>query len=325
MKTIYHDHSLSPRWLQSLVKYRIVVYILILIALYFGSILSNHYVGLLTVVMIFLGIVFRSIIVLIIQSGLITIYRFQFISAGWPEVEGLLIQWFTYFTVGLAVSTLVKGNLKQKTNLLEVTTALVKSIDSRDPYTATHSESVACYAKIIAKRFGLREKVCDDIYLGGLIHDLGKIGIDEKILNKPSKLTDEEYNVIKQHPLIGYESIQHVTSFRENGILDMVLYHHERYDGKGYPEGLKGDDIPLVARIMALADAFDAMTSRRIYKNQKDLEFVIKEIEGNKGKQFDPYIAETFLTILKTEGETLLTHRYTHNGKYKNFTKESCK
>ncbi|MBT2660092.1 HD-GYP domain-containing protein [Bacillus sp. ISL-45] len=257
---------------------------------------------------------------LIIQSGLLAIYRFHFILSSWPEVEGSLFQWFTYFTVGLAVSTLVKGNLKQKTNLLEVTTALVKSIDSRDPYTATHSESVAFYAKIIAKRLGLREKICDDIYLGGLIHDLGKIGIDEKILNKPSKLTLKEYDVIKQHPFIGYKSIKHVTSFQKNGILDMVLYHHERYDGKGYPEGLKGAEIPFVARIMALADAFDAMTSRRIYKNKKDFDCVIKEIEENKGKQFDPYIADTFLTILKTEGEAILTKKYTLNSKYQNFT-----
>ena len=127
------------------------------------------------------------------------------------------------------------------------------------------------------------------------MHDIGKIGIPEHILMKNGKLTNEEYEVIKIHPTIGYNMIKHVADFHKNGILDMVLYHHERYDGKGYPAGLKGNQIPLYARIAAVADTFDAMTTERVYREELSLDYTLNEIRKNKGTQFDPDIVDLFL------------------------------
>lgn len=139
------------------------------------------------------------------------------------------------------------------------------------------------------------------IYKGGILHDIGKIGIPENILLKPGSLTNEEYYIIKNHPSIGFDMVKHVSDFNENGVLDIVLYHHERYDGKGYPKGLSGTEIPLFARIMAIADSFDAMTSKRVYRNEIDLENTLIDIERNKGTQFDPEITDVFLSIFKNK------------------------
>ena len=142
------------------------------------------------------------------------------------------------------------------------------------------------------------------IHIGGLLHDIGKIGLPEHILTKPGKLTDEEYALIKTHPTLGYEIIKHVKSFKDSGILDIVLYYHERYDGKGYPSGLKGEDIPLAARIVAIADTFDAMTSKRVYRDKLDLDFTLNEIRKNKGAQFDPVITDVFLSLFEKSKKT---------------------
>lgn len=195
----------------------------------------------------------------------------------------------------------MKNYQKIKEGNLELTMALAKALDSRDTYTLHHSENVAKYAVDTAKKMGLSKDICDVIYIGGLLHDIGKIGIPEYILTKPGKLTDDEYAIIKNHPNIGYEMIKHVSNFNENGILDIVLYHHERYDGNGYPNGLKGDQIPLIARIVAIADTFDAMTSRRVYRPELDLEYTLNEICKNKGTQFDPEITDVFLSLFQKE------------------------
>lgn len=146
----------------------------------------------------------------------------------------------------------------------------------------------------------LSKDVCSHIHTGGLLHDIGKIGISEYVLTKPDQLTSEEYDIIKQHPKIGYEMLKQVDRFKEEGIMDIVLYHHERFDGKGYPTGLKGTEIPLGARIVAVADTFDAMTSRRIYRNELDLEHTLAVIRQNKGTQFDPDVADAFLSLYET-------------------------
>lgn len=187
---------------------------------------------------------------------------------------------------------------KQKTELI---LTLAKSLDSRDTNVGNHSENVANYALMIAKEMNLSNEQCEAVYIGGLLHDIGKIGITESILSKPMKLNEEEYEIIKQHPILGYEIVKSVSSFKKSGILDMVLYHHERYDGKGYPYGLKGEDIPLSARIISIADSFDAMISKRAYKDDNDLDYAMFEIIQNKGIQFDPTIAETFLDILEKD------------------------
>lgn len=201
----------------------------------------------------------------------------------------------------MVVRFLRLNNQKETQELINFTIALAATLDAIDTYTAFHSKNVAYYSYNIGKALGLSKKECSHLYIGGLLHDIGKIGISEKILNKPSRLTEEEFNEIKKHPEMGYRILKHVTLFRKNSILDMVLYHHEKFDGTGYPRGLKGEKIPLVARIMAIADAFDAMTSRRIYRDFHDLEYTLNQISEGKDGQFDPYIADVFLDLIKTE------------------------
>lgn len=194
---------------------------------------------------------------------------------------------------------------KQKTELI---LTLAKSIDSRDTFTANHSENVAKYALLISKEMRLPTERCDNIYIGGLLHDIGKIGIPESILSKPARLSGSEFENIKQHPKLGYEIVKYISDFKNSGIIDMVLYHHERYDGKGYPNGLKGEEIPLSARIISIADSFDAIISKRVYKSEMSLEYAMSEIEKNKGTQFDPQIADIFLNLLQREADSIIQY-----------------
>jgi putative nucleotidyltransferase with HDIG domain len=228
---------------------------------------------------------------------LVVICRFFLIQDSDSSIVTFLVYLLTYFLITIIASGLMKNVQKVTEDNLELTKALANALDSRDTYTLHHSENVARYSVEIAENMKLSEDLCKIIHIGGLLHDIGKIGVPENILTKPGKLTVDEYNLIKQHPTIGYEMIKHVTSFRKNGILDIVLYHHERYDGKGYPEGLKGNEIPLVARIVAVADTFDAMTSKRVYRNELDLEYTLNKIRKNKGTQFDPEIVDIFLNL----------------------------
>lgn len=212
----------------------------------------------------------------------------------------------TYTTIMLISVELMKNYRQTKESSIELVLALANSLDSRDSYTGTHSKNVAKYAYMIAKEMSLPQTKCDDIYTGGLLHDIGKIGIPEHLLTKNGKLTAEEYKVIQQHTVIGYDTIKHISSFRDAGILDMVRHHHERFDGKGYPDGLKGRNIPLAARIIALADAFDAMTSRRLYRGRLEWDEILHEIKANKGTQFDPEATVSFMSMLKREGASLI-------------------
>ena len=139
----------------------------------------------------------------------------------------------------------------------------------------------------------------DTLRIGGLFHDIGKIGIPDSILLKDSKLTDEEYDQIKKHPSIGSHILSNASIFQD--MIPIVKYHHERYDGKGYPEGLSGENIPYLARIAAVVDAFDAMTSKRTYRNSLPIDVVRSEIEKNLGTQFDPEIGNCFLDIIDNE------------------------
>ncbi|WP_237562795.1 HD-GYP domain-containing protein [Bacillus dakarensis] len=197
----------------------------------------------------------------------------------------------------------MKSVQKIKVDNLELTTALANALDSRDPYTLNHSENVAKYAVQIAEKMGLPKASCEILRKGSLLHDTGKIGIQEHVLMKNGKLTDEEYEIIKSHPTIGFNMVKHISDFHSNGVLDIILYHHERYDGKGYAKGLKGEQIPLFARIVAVADTFDAMTSKRVYREKLDLAFTLNVIRNNKGTQFDPYIADVFLALFEDQLE----------------------
>ena len=184
---------------------------------------------------------------------------------------------------------------------LEVMEALAHTIDAKDKYTNGHSIRVAKYARMIAERMGLTSEECENIYYMGLLHDIGKIGVPNEIINKPSGLTDEEYDVIKTHPGIGYDILSEMKSHPTLG--QGAHWHHERYDGKGYPDHLAGEEIPVESRIIAVADSYDAMTSNRSYRKYLSQEKVRSEIEKNSGTQFDPEIAKCMLAIIDDDKE----------------------
>ena len=176
---------------------------------------------------------------------------------------------------------------------------LRQTVEAKDPYTRGHSDRVSEYSVLIGKKLGLDEKTLHILKIGGLFHDIGKIGIPDSILLKESKLIDEEYSQIKNHPMIGVHMLGDAAIFTD--ILPIVKHHHERYDGRGYPSQLVGDDIPYVARIAAVADTFDAMTSKRSYRDSLPIDVVRAEIERCSGTQFDPNIAKVFLDIMDND------------------------
>lgn len=191
---------------------------------------------------------------------------------------------------------LQKQQKKVKEQFLQTVTALSEAVDAKDRYTSGHSKRVAMYARMIAERMGKNREEQEIIYRAGLLHDVGKIRIPAEIINKPGKLTDEEYNIIKIHPVTGYHILRGISD--DNYIADTAKYHHERYDGKGYPNGLSGEDIPESARILGVADSYDAMTSNRSYRGALPQHVVREEIEKGRGTQFDPKIADIMLQMM---------------------------
>lgn len=174
--------------------------------------------------------------------------------------------------------------------------AIVNAVDAKDPYTRGHSDRVAKYAAEIARRYGLRPIKVSDIYYSALLHDIGKIGVPDKILNKPGKLTAEEYAIIKTHAAVGADIVKDITAIPH--IRRGIYEHHERYDGTGYPRGLRGNSISLEGRIIGMADAYDAMASARAYSTPQTKDYITAEICAEKGKQFDPKIADIVLRLL---------------------------
>ena len=178
----------------------------------------------------------------------------------------------------------------------QIATTLSGAIDAKDTYTNGHSTRVAEYSREISRRAGFSEEVQDEIYMMGLLHDVGKIGIPDAIINKPAKLTDEEYSIIQKHPVTGAKILKNITEFPK--LSTGARWHHERYDGKGYPDGIAGEEIPMEARIIAVADAYDAMSSRRSYRDVLPQAKVREEVEKGKGTQFDPVFAEIMLSMI---------------------------
>ena len=175
---------------------------------------------------------------------------------------------------------------------------LIRILEYRDVYTRGHTERGVFLALRIAQSIGLSKEEMRLLELGGKIHDIGKIGIPDVILLKPSSLTKEEFEVMKLHVMIGYEMLKNANIPKES--MDVLLYHQERYDGKGYPHGAKGEEIPFLARIYAVADAFEAMTARRIYKKAKTWEVALNELEELSGAQFDPYVVKHAIKAIKS-------------------------
>ena len=187
---------------------------------------------------------------------------------------------------------------------LESIEVLRYTVEAKDPYTRGHSDRVSAYSVLIGEKLGLSEEDTKTLRIGGLFHDIGKIGIPDSILLKEARLTDDEYSQIKNHPSIGAHILQNATIFKD--IIPIVKHHHERYDGNGYPGRLKGEEIPYFARIAAVADTFDAMTSKRSYRNALPLNVVKDEIEKCSGTQFDPEIAKVFLDILNNDYDKVI-------------------
>lgn len=184
---------------------------------------------------------------------------------------------------------------------MEVTKALVGTIDAKDKYTSGHSTRVAEYSRSLALALGKSQEEAENVYYAALLHDIGKIGVPDTIINKTDKLTVEEFEIVKQHPVIGGNILKTIESMPEVSL--GARWHHERYDGKGYPDHLRGNDIPEIARIICVADSYDAMTSNRSYRKYLPQAVVRAEIEKGKGSQFDPIIAEKMLAIIDSDKE----------------------
>jgi len=180
---------------------------------------------------------------------------------------------------------------------VNILTVMVKILESKDPYTRFHSHSVAMWSRMLGRKKGLSEEELLRLGLAAVFHDFGKIGIPEDILNKPVRLTDEEFAVMMQHPLIARDLLSSIDLLAD--LLPAITHHHERWDGSGYPKHLKGGDIPLWARIIGIADAYDTMASRRTYKEPMTPEQVMNEFRRNRGTQFDPELVDLMLEILE--------------------------
>lgn len=192
--------------------------------------------------------------------------------------------------------TITKMNDNLEKSYIDSIEILRHTVEAKDPYTRGHSDRVSEYAVLLGKKLNLPNEDIEKLKIGGLFHDIGKIGIPDSILLKESKLTDEEYIKIKEHPVIGYSILENADMFKN--ILDIIKYHHERFDGNGYPERLAETNIPYLARITSIVDSFDAMTSRRSYRDSLPMDVVKSEILQNLGSQFDPEIGIAFLDIL---------------------------
>ena len=222
-------------------------------------------------------------------------------------IAALVLVWITWFiTRTQTQKTLIKQKLeleyakKQIKMGNETILSIARTVDAKDSNTSEHSFRVSQYSLAIAKRLGYSEEKCENLRQMALLHDIGKIGIPDAILNKPGKLTDEEYEIMKTHVIRGGEILKDFTMI--DNVSVGALYHHEKYDGSGYCHGLKGEQIPLDARIIGIADAFDAMTANRVYRKQLDLDFVIAELKRCSGTQFDPKLVDILLALID-EGE----------------------
>lgn len=210
------------------------------------------------------------------------------------------LTWMIFHTQVQRVINLQKKEIELVKKQLEMgnetVLTIAKTVDAKDVRTSQHSERVAEYSVLIAKELGFDEKSCEDLKKAALLHDIGKIGIPDRILNKPEKLTDEEYGIMKSHVTKGAEILKSFTIV--DHVEEGALYHHERYDGKGYVHGLKGEEIPINARIIGIADTFDAMTVNRVYRKQLDMAYVIQELKNGRGTQFDPGLVDVMLALI---------------------------
>ena len=221
-------------------------------------------------------------------------------------VAAIAIAWLTwYLTFNIQSKRIEKQQkeievIKQQVRMVNETIfAIANSVEARDKSTGRHSLRVADYSVLIAKEIGYSDVELENLHKIGLLHDIGKIGVPDSILNKPAKLTDDEYQIMKTHVDIGGEILKDFTLVPN--VVEGAKYHHERFDGKGYPNGLKGEEIPLNARIIGIADAFDAMTANRVYRKAQNLSYVVDELKRCKGSQFDPVLVDVLLRLIEND------------------------
>lgn len=176
---------------------------------------------------------------------------------------------------------------------------ILKALDAKDKYTYGHSMRVTYFSMVLGKELGMSDKEMYDLQLSALFHDIGKIGTPDAVLNKPTRLTDEEFKIMKQHPTESYEILKGFSVFEK--VARFAKHHHERYDGRGYPDGLKGEQIPVYSRIILIADTFDAMTSTRVYRKGLSYDTAFAELEEFSGSQFDPELVQHFIKGMKKE------------------------
>ena len=254
------------------------------ISVYFVSMISGIFIGI-------------GMIILLLTNIVRTIHRIQQVEMNRHQKE------------------LDIEKKENKKITLQMMQSLSTTIEAKDEYTRGHSRRVAQYAALVAKNLGWTDQEIENIKSCAYLHDIGKIGIPDQILNKPGQLTEDEFNLIKQHTIIGQDILKDITIIPHLG--EVTRSHHEHYDGTGYPDGLKGNEIPIQARIITLADSYDAMNSKRIYRNALSFEQIKEEIEKNAGTQFDPEISKIFLklmdngSLLNLEHEIIPVHENT--------------
>lgn len=279
-----------------------------------GGVIGEFYIFQ-TVFILLMGILINTLII----SGLISITEEQKFTLLWMEnIKGTFLGAIAVGTLGIIIFLafisygygavilffgpllLARYSFKLYIDMRNVYISTIetlnKTIEAKDPYTSGHGNRVEEYSVMLAEEYGLSYHTIENIKKAAILHDIGKIGINDSILHKPGKLSEEEYKEIKKHPVIGADILEKM-DFLE-GVAQIVRYHHERYDGKGYPEGLKGDEIPIESHILAIADSYDAMTTDRPYRGALERETALDEIKKNAGSQFHPSLAEIFVEIM---------------------------
>lgn len=225
-----------------------------------------------------------------------------FKSPLFPVLCIMVVAWISCLTSSIIVKLNIKRYVEQQkrdAKVIEQTMqTFVNFIEAKDPSTMGHSVRVAEYSRLIARRLGFTEDESNRVRWIALMHDCGKIYIPDEILTKPGRLTDEEYELMKKHTVYGSEILRDFSSIEGMGL--GAISHHERYDGSGYPNGLSGEDIPLIGRIICVSDAFDAMNSRRCYRNNLNKKVILEELDKNRGKQFDPVIIDCLLSLIES-------------------------
>jgi len=222
-------------------------------------------------------------------------YPLFYIGLLFLAVAAIVFSW--QLTLAMRIKKLEQRRINDEKIIVETMQTLANFIDAKDEYTKGHSNRVSAYSVKLARRMHLEEDEVRNIGYIALMHDCGKMGIPDNILNKPGKLNEEERKIIETHTVMGGKLLENMTAIA--GIREGALYHHERYDGKGYPEGLSDTDIPLYARIIGVADSFDAMNSDRCYRKRLSMDAIKKELQENAGKQFDPEVVKYMLRIIE--------------------------